>query len=182
MKRKGPQRHSTETIQNAIAKFEGGAKLATIAKELEINKSTIKYWLDNASNFLPESAGKNPVVSRIGQRLSRESWNIVFASLKELKGKLSEMSGRDLVLVISELLDLQSRFGTLSGRNSVPGKVLEKSEEVRITVQKYLQKKISDDGDESSLSGKPVKCIDVTDGAKAEKEDKMQKDAKNNAI
>jgi hypothetical protein len=181
MKRK-MQRHSNEMIQSAITKFEAGAKLATIAKELNVNKSTIKYWLDNSAKFLPGSTDKNPIISRIGQRLSRESWDIVFASLKTLKGKLQEMSGRDLVLTISELLDLQSRFGTLSGRNSVPEKVIEKSEEVRITVQKYLQKKISDNESELSLSNKPIKYIEVEDSAKTTKDNELQKHGKNNAI
>lgn len=177
MKRKGPKRHSTEIIQSAITKFEGGAKLATIAKELNVNKSTIKYWLDNATKFLPESSEKNPIISRAGQRLVRESWDIVFASLKELKGKLSEMPGKDLVLVISELLDLQSRFGTISGKNSAPGKVLEKSEELRITVQKYLQNKASE-----SLSNKPIKYIDVTDSDRVKKNDESGENGNDNAI
>lgn len=179
MKRKGPHRHSMEVIQNAITKFEAGAKLSTIARELKVGKSTVKYWLDNSTRFLPQS---DPIISRTGQRLSRESWDIVFNSLKILKGKLQEMSGRDLVLVISELLDLQSRFGTLSGKNSVPGKVLEKSEEVRITVQKYLQKKISDNESESNLSNKPVECIDVTGSAKTEKNNESEKHNGNVAI
>lgn len=133
-------RHPNNVIHAAIMKYENGAKLAAIARELKVSKTTVKYWLDNASKFIPGVENKTPLNSRLGQRLTSESWDIVLKSLKELKNKISEMSGRDLVVVISELLDLQSRFGTIAGKNAVPDKVIEKSEEVRITVQRYLEK------------------------------------------
>lgn len=163
MKRKGPQRYSTEIIQSAIAKYEGGAKLSAIARELSIEKSTVKYWLDNASKFLPE-AGSNPAVARIGQRATRESWDIIFAALKEIKRKLDEGTLRDLILVISELFDIQARIGALTGRHAMPEKSLEKSEEVRITVQRYLQKKITEEAEseKTSLSGEPVQSTEGT--------------------
>ncbi len=158
MKRKGPQRHSNETIQSAITMYEGGAKLSAIARKLEIEKSTVKYWLDNASKFLPES-GSNPVVARIGQRATRESWDLIFAALKQIKRKLSEGNIRDLMLVVTELFDLQSRMGTLTGKHSVPVNAVEKSEEVRITVQRYLQQRSQGDVVKTSLSGEPVEQI-----------------------
>src|SRR5258708_14325573 len=65
MKRKGPQKHSTETIQKAIAKYEGGARLSVIARELGLRKSTVKYWRDNATKFLREEAGQHPETIRI---------------------------------------------------------------------------------------------------------------------
>jgi len=150
MKRKGPQKHSTETIQKAIAKYEGGARLSAIARELGIRKSTVKYWLDNATRFMAEDSGRNPVATRIQNRLARETWDIIFAALKTLKGKLDQASVRDLVAVISELFDRQAQFGALSDRQALPERLLEKSEEVRITVQKFLQRKAS--GPESAAS------------------------------
>lgn len=158
MKRKGPQRHSNETIQSAIAMYEGGAKLSAIARKLEVEKSTVKYWLDNASKFLPE-AGSNPVVARIGQRATRESWDLIFAALKQIKKKLPEGNIRDLMLVVSDLFDLQARMGTLTGKHSVPAEAVEKSEEVRITVQRYLQKRTESEGVKTSLSAEPVEQI-----------------------
>lgn len=139
--RKGPQKHKTELIQAAIAKYESGARLSAIARELKVGKTTIKYWLDNASKFLPEDRKHEPVAARIHQRLTRESWDIIFAALKALRGKLAEASVRELVSVISELFDRQAQFGALAGRSRVPERVLEKSEEVRITVQKFLQER-----------------------------------------
>lgn len=121
-------------------KFEAGAKLSALAREFKVNKSTIKYWLDNAPKFMGDDDEKSPIISRLGERLSRESWDIVFNALKELKDKLIEMSGRDLVFLIRELLELQLRFGVIANNNTVPEKVIEKSEEVRITVQRYLEK------------------------------------------
>lgn len=134
------QRHPKKVIQSAIMKYEAGAKLSALAREYKVNKSTLKYWLDNAPKFIGGDEYKSPIVSRLGDRLSRESWEIVFSALKELKEKLFEMPGRDLVFLISELLDLQSRFGVMGSNNMVPEKVIAKSEEVRITVQRYLQK------------------------------------------
>lgn len=152
MKRKGPQKHSTEVIQAAIAKYESGARLSAIARELKVEKTTVKYWLDNASKFLPENRSQSPVAARIHNRLTRETWDIIFAALKTLRGKLANASVRELVAVISELFDRQAQFGALTGKGNVPEKVLEKSEEVRITVHKFLQKRAAGDA-KSSLGG-----------------------------
>ena len=177
MKRK-LTRHPNEMIKMAITKYENGAKLAAIARELKVSKTTVKYWLDNASKFIPDSDNKNPIVSRLGQRLVRESWDIVFSSLKELKSKLAEMSGRDLVVVISELLDLQSRFGSMAGKNTVPDRVIEKSEEVRITVQKYLEKQKPE---QVCLSTQPIECESQQICELAQNTEEAQNEAKNDS-
>lgn len=160
MKRKGPQKHSTEVIQSAISKFESGARLSAISKELGIPKNTVKHWLDHASKYLPESE-EHPVATRIHNRLARETWDIIFAALKTLKGKLSEASVRDLVAVISELFDRQAQFGTLAGKSRVPERVVEKSEEVRIRVETFLKKRTSGEAPKSSLGGAPVERSDA---------------------
>jgi hypothetical protein len=154
MKRKGPQKHSTEVIQRAIAMYEGGARLSAISRELKIEKTTVKYWLDNASKFLPEDRKQSPVAARIHTRLTRETWDIIFAALKVLRGKLADASVRDLVAVVSELFDRQAQFGALTGKGRVPERVMEKSEEVRITVEKFLQKQTA--GDAKSRQGGPA--------------------------
>ncbi len=156
MRRKGPQRHSTAMIQSAIAKFEGGMKLSDIAKSLQLQKSTVKYWLDNANKFQPDEPGHNPVAVRIQGRLTREVWDIIFASLKILKKKLSEASARDLVQIISELFDRQAQFGSLTAKTSVPDRVMEVSEEVKITVQKFLERKETN-GPKSHGTESPMK-------------------------
>ncbi|MFA6433765.1 MAG: hypothetical protein WCW52_03635 [Elusimicrobiales bacterium] len=142
MKRKGPQKHSKEVIMSAIAKFEAGGRLSSIAREIGVEKSTVKYWLDNASKFIADGVCKNPVADRLKGRLTRESWDIIFAALKEIKRKLPEASVKDLIIVIGELFDRQGQFGGLAGRGPMPEKVLESSEEVKITVQKFLQKRL----------------------------------------
>ena len=155
MKRKGPQKHSTEVIQRAIAMYEGGARLSAIARELAVEKTTVKYWLDNASKFLPEEGrSQSPVAARIHTRLTRETWDIIFAALKVLRGKLADASVRDLIYAISELFDRQAQFGALTGKGRVPEKVMEKSEEVRITVEKFLQKQAA--GSTISRQGGPA--------------------------
>ncbi len=152
MKRKGPQRYPTEMIQAAVARLESGGRLADIARELNVPKNTVKYWLDHANKHLPENSKATPIATRIHNRLTRETWDIIFAALKTLRGKLAEATVRDLVAVISELFDRQAQFGALSGKSAIPEKVLEKSEEVRITVQKFLQKR-SVEAPKSSLGG-----------------------------
>lgn len=154
MKRRGPQKHSTEVIQSAIAKYEGGARLSAIARELKVEKTTVKYWLDNASKFLPEDRKQSPVAARIHTRLTREVWDIIFAALKVLRGKLDEAEVRDLIVAIKMLFELQAQLGTLGGINRVPEKIMEKTEEVRVTVQKFLQKQAS--GNEKSKQGDPA--------------------------
>lgn len=141
MNRKGPQKHPKEMVQAAIAKFEGGARLSAIAREFGVTKSTVKYWLDNASKFVAEGQSKNVLGDRLRTRLTRESWDIIFASLKEIRRKIGDATIRDLVTVIGELFDRQAQFGALTSRAAVPGRVVEASEELRITVRKYLEKK-----------------------------------------
>lgn len=148
--RKKPPKYPTEVIQSAITKYENGARLTTIAKEFKVNKSTVKYWLDNAAKFINNPDDKDPITSRMGSRLSRESWEIIFAALKQLKIKLPEMEGKDLVFTIGRLLDLQTIFSNMTGRIKVPESVIEKSEEIKLTVQKYLEKKTIELGKNSS--------------------------------
>jgi transposase-like protein len=159
MKRKGPQKHSTETIQSAIVKFQNGARLTDIAKELDVEKSTVKYWLDNASRFLAEGSAPNPVASRLQSRLVHETWDLIFLAIKTIKkSKLDDASLRDLVYLLSELFDRQNQFAAIAGRTAVPERVIEASEEVRITVKQFLQKRGPVDADPSKggLGAAPV--------------------------
>jgi len=152
MIRKGPQKHSKEVIQTAIAKFEAGGRLSSIAREMGIEKSTVKYWLDNASKFIADSVGKNPVAEQLKSRLTREAWDIIFAALKEIKRKLPEASVKDLIIIVGELFDRQGQLGVLAGRGPVPQKVLASSEEVKITVHQFLQKRLEGEKPRQELS------------------------------
>lgn len=174
MKRKGAQKHPTEVIQKAIAKYEGGARLSTIARDLGIRKSTVKYWLDNATKFMGEGSHENPVTARIQKRLTTEVWDIIFAALKVLKGKLEQTSVSDLVDVISELFDRQAQFGALAARAPMPEKVMEKSQEIRIMVQQYLQKKQpqpTSEPEEKNLSAAPLEQLKSPNDAPASGEE-----------
>lgn len=171
VKRKGPQKHSTATIQKAIGQYENGTRLSAIAKEFGVQKSTVKYWLDNAFKFVAEGTGDDPVVTRVKKRFSGEIWEIIFSALAAVKEKLPQASVRDLILVISELFDRRAQFGVDPSRDPVPPKVLEKSEEVRITVQKYMQKRgtvTAPEPVESSLAVAPLEPLQSeTTGAEA---------------
>src|SRR3989344_2628456 len=130
MKGKGAQKHPTAVIQQAMAMYEGGARLSAIARALGKRKSTVKYWLDHATKFMGDETHENPVTARIQKRLTSEVWDLIFASLKILKGKLEQTPARDLIEVISELFDRQSQFGALASRAPMPEKVVEKSQEI----------------------------------------------------
>ncbi|OGS32968.1 MAG: hypothetical protein A2218_10300 [Elusimicrobia bacterium RIFOXYA2_FULL_53_38] len=182
MKRKGPQKHSNETIQNAITKFEGGARLSAIAREIGVEKSTVKYWLDNAARFMPDKQGPSPTAARIQSRLTREAWDIIFLVLKEIKRKLSDTSVRDLTTVLGELFDRQAQFGMLTGKNAVPDRVIEKSEELRITVRQFLHdKSAGEKAAAESLGGEAVQQSDAPEAIEAQTEPGGQKKEPNDA-
>jgi transposase-like protein len=143
VKHVGPQKYSKELIRKAIERLEAGARLTAIARELNVPKNTVKYWLDHSNKYLGEDAGHSAVAVRIQGKLTKETWDIIFLALKELRKKLESASARDLVQVISELFDRQAQFGALTTKKAIPERVIESSEEVRITVQKYLEKRQS---------------------------------------
>ena len=144
MNRKGPQKHTNELRQTAIIMFEGGARLSQIARDLGVKKSTVKYWLDNASEFIAESPlSDDPVAARLKGRLMREAWDIIFAALKEIKRKLPEATVKELTMLMGELFDRQGQFGALTGKNQVPQNIQESSEKVKITVAEYLRKQVT---------------------------------------
>ncbi len=167
MKRKGPQKTPTEVIQKAIARYESGTKLSVIARELGKRRSTVKYWLDNATRFAAQDqeSETDPIMARIQNRLTRQSWDIIFAALKTLKGKLEQASVRDLVAVVSELFDRQSQFGALAGSRTAPDRVMEKSEEVRITVQKYLKRQAGEGEPIRDLGAAPLEHLQTETNA-----------------
>ena len=173
--KKGPTKHSKEVIQSAISKFENGARLSAIARELGVEKTTVKYWLDHASRFAAESAG-SPVTSRIQSRLTKEAWDLIFMSLKEIKRKLPEANIKDLVSLLGELFDRQAQFGKALGSNAVPEKVLERSEELQVTVKRFLAGK-ADSGSSESLSAdspQQVPSQEVTEAEIAPEEQKPE--------
>lgn len=141
MKHAGPQKYSKEIIRTAIERLEAGARLTAIARELNVPKNTVKYWLDHSNKYLEEGSGTSAVAVRIQGKLTKETWDIIFLALKSLRKKLDDASARDLVQVISELFDRQAQFGALTAKKEIPERVIESSEEVRITVQKYLEKR-----------------------------------------
>jgi len=167
--KKGPQKHSTEVIQSAITKFENGARLSSIARELGIEKTTVKYWLDNATKFMPDSPG-SPIATRIQSRLTKEAWDIIFMALKEIKRKLPEASMRDLIALLGELFEKQGQFGKTMGNNAVPEKILERSEELQVTVKRFLASKGTGENTPpvESLNVEPVQRIEGQDVSEAQ--------------
>jgi hypothetical protein len=123
--------------------MEAGASLTAISKELGIPKTTVKYWLDNAHRYLSRHPGKIPMsnLPAIKSRLEWLGWDILVMSYRALKSKLRDAPVRDLVYVISEIFDRQAQIGALTGEVKIPDRVIQVSEETRVTVREYLDKK-----------------------------------------
>jgi len=138
MNRKGPQKHSTETIQKAIALFESGAKLSAIARQFGVQKSTAKYWLDNAPKFQAQQTGPGPVIARMLRQIAHMDLEVRLRAYKVLKEKLPEATLEQALDVLCRLPSQQHSWPALSAASLSKGET-ERSE-VHITVQKFLEK------------------------------------------
>ena len=141
--KKGPLKHSKDVIQSAITKFANGGKLSAIARELGVEKTTVKYWLDHANRFITDSQD-NPIATRMQTRLTKESWDIMFMTLKEIKRKLPDATIKDLIALLGELYTREAQFGRGLASNPVPEKIIERSEELQVTVKRFLAGKDAD--------------------------------------
>lgn len=166
--KKGPQRHPTEVIQKAIARFQAGEKLSTIARDLGIEKSTVHYWLQNMEKFAGNS-NTGVGVSRAQTRFSKQASDILYMTLIEIKKKLPEASLKDLVNLMEVFMDRQTHFTKTTG-TPIPPRILERSEEVSVTVKRYLasQTTATDTPPPDNLSEEGVQQVECQEPAEAE--------------
>ncbi|MBI4395448.1 MAG: transposase [Elusimicrobia bacterium] len=141
MKRGGPQKYPKEVIRAAIQKMENGASLSSIARELGLSKTTVKYWLDNAPKFLAKDSGKGFGVGqgRVQAKISVYGWALLFKIYRQIGRSMEQASFKDLVYALSELHKSLPQLTPMTG-NGVPSRILEMKEETRVTVKEYLDK------------------------------------------
>lgn len=141
--KRGPQKYPKDLIRSAIKKREEGASLTSIAKDMGIAKTTVKYWLDNPSKFLAETSFESPneKVSRVQGQILDYTWRYAFHLCKKLQEKEDDASFRDIVFGINQLVDVLGRVQVGGSHHPVTPPVLEVSEETSITIRRFLEKK-----------------------------------------
>lgn len=145
---KGPQKYTKEIIQSAIQKLEDGGSLSAIAREMGLPKTTVKYWLDNANKFMGEgdpADGLNSKVIRVQNQIVDYGWRLLLKLYKRIQTKMEDASFRDLVYGASELQSRLTQIRTLNGSVADSSSMLEVSEETKVTVRTFLDKKKAQD-------------------------------------
>lgn len=147
MSNKTLQRYPREIIQDAILKVEDGASLTAIAKELGVAKSTVSYWLTNASKFMGKDFERdlNPKIAQIQQRAIEYGWKLYFSLIKKINATKDSASFRDLVYGASELQNrlLQLKPLQIHGSKVSTTTEVEVSEKRRMTFRNFMEKQKS---------------------------------------
>ncbi len=141
--KRGPQKYPKELIRSAIKKREEGASLTSIAKDMGIAKTTVKYWLDNPSKFLAETSFESPTekITRVQGQILDYTWRYAFHLCKKLQEKENDATFRDIVFGINQLVDVLGRVQVGGGHHPVTSPVVEVSEETSVTIRRFLEKK-----------------------------------------
>jgi transposase-like protein len=144
MSNKTLQRYPREVIQGAILKVEDGASLTTIANELGVSKSTVSYWLTNASKFLGKEFERdlNPKIGRIQHQVIEYGWKLYFSLIKKINATKDTASFRDLVYGASELQNrlLQLKPLQIHGPKVSSTTEVEVSEKRKMTFRNFMEK------------------------------------------
>jgi transposase-like protein len=154
--RRGLQRYSRDFIQTALQKLDNGTGLSDLARELDLSKSTLKYWMDHRDKFLGDGKGLRSAISKNHERYLRESWKLRFKTLKAIEGQIEGASLQNLIKLLTELREGQTQIGPLpaSGKPGVGQAVVEKRAEISLTVSEFLSKKLK--GDLSAAPPEPT--------------------------
>lgn len=155
---KGPQKYPPETKQLARSKADAGMSLSDIARELNASKSTVKYWLDHPDDPQPGIAIPNG--SSIKTQCSQAFWDVFYSALLQIKKSLRKMTWMECLGVIKELLPYLQAISALESRGiTIPEKIVEVSQEIKVRIQDYLKKQSTTDsktGPEMNLGGEPA--------------------------
>lgn len=148
MSRRPPTKHSFEVIKTALRKVVRENKsITSVAKELNVAKSLMKYWLEHFMHLLEEKAPAtgNPKANERTRAFMEKAWtsmNIAFEKLdKELKAE-SPRGVRDLVLAVSILFDkLTQASQQLNALAPAQSKVLEVSEDTLMILKRHMERR-----------------------------------------
>jgi transposase-like protein len=140
---KSIQRYPLDTIKDAIGKLEEGATLSSIAKEIGVPKTTVKYWLDNASKYVEGETGLVTKSNRVKNQINDYSWKLLFKIIKKINEGMTDASFRDLVYAARELQAIlnQIKISTAGSNGNGATTLLEVSEQTSVTFKKYLEKR-----------------------------------------
>ncbi|MDD5657472.1 MAG: hypothetical protein PHF00_09500 [Elusimicrobia bacterium] len=145
MKRSGPQKHANAKITAAIMKHEAGTPLSQLARENNVSKSVIKYWIDHAHNYLPAAvqAKRAPAVAKLLKRGELLGWRQFIRLISLGKKTIDAMDGSARIEAAERikniLMSLAGRTG--SSPDGMPEEVLELSERsAKVIVRNWTEK------------------------------------------
>ncbi len=153
MGHKGPQKYSPEVIQTAIAKADAGVKLSDIAREFNVTKSTVKYWLDHSGNYPSASNAGTPKAQRT---CAEGFWLALGDAAVGLRKNMPE-TWEGCLKIMTELAPHIQAIRALDSRSaSAQSRVVEVSEEIAVKVKNFLKSRTpKEDGPESHLDAPP---------------------------
>ena len=169
-RRSGPQRHRTADIADAIMKNMSGIPLAQIAKEKNVDKSLVKYWVDHADKFLPSDfqAKRAPVITKLLKKGELTGWKKFVQLISLTKKDINEMDGMRRIEAAEKLKDILLAIANKTGDGTaMPDNVVEVMESSSRLIVKNWMKKSSEGGlggppPQSSTETKPAgEVIDV---------------------
>lgn len=143
--RPGPNKHSKSKIAEAIMRHEAGTTISEIARQEDVSKSLVKYWIDHADKYLPAAvqAKRAPAISKLLRRGELTGWK-KFVQLISLDQKAIEnMDGLKRIEAAEKLKNILT---TLAGRTgqmpgAMPEEVVELSEKkARFIVRDWFNK------------------------------------------
>lgn len=147
MPKQAVEQYPREVKQETIKKIQEGGRgmLTSVAKELGVPKTTVKYWLDNADRILgvdeADGFSRHPTVMKLQKVILEHGWKLYFKIIKRLNTKLEEASFRDLVYGASELQNRLMELKPLNGLAHVSSTTeVQVSEERKVTVKRFLEK------------------------------------------
>ena len=152
MGHKGPQKHAPEVIQAAIAKADAGVKLSDIAREFNVTKSTVKYWLDHPGNYPTANNAGTPKAQRI---CAEGFWLVLGEAAARLRKNMPETWEGNLKILTELAPHIQSIRALDSRSASVQSRVVEVSEEIAVKVKNFLKSRTSKEATETDLGSPP---------------------------
>jgi transposase-like protein len=136
-------------------RHEAGTSISEIARQEGVNKSLVKYWIDHAEKFLPQSVQvkRAPAVSRLLRRGELIGWKKFVQLISLDKKAIKNMDGLRRIeaaeMLKNILIGLAGRGGQFSG--GVPEEVIELSEKkARFIVRDWFEKNAENNLSEAS--------------------------------
>lgn len=165
------KRRSKKEIIEVITQHMSGTPMAEIGRKMDMAKSLVKYYVDNANKFLPAEMQerKAPVISKLLKRGELLGWR-KFVQLISLGRKtIDEMNGTQRIEAAEKLKNiLVGLAGHPQGIGHIPENIVEMSEKesklvVKNWTRKNMEQSLKPEGEEPSAGAETVgEVVDVT--------------------